>query len=134
MSPTIRLLIAAAAVTALSGCAVARTTGKVVSAPVKGAYHVTKFAGKTVYGTGKVVGKGLIATGKGVYYIGSVPVKITDAALDTSIKVLTVTTQMVDLTGSVVTTSRQISAAQLDAELAMIKRSKNILSVIVDAA
>jgi len=125
----------------LSGCGV----HKVVTVPAKGVYETTKFAGKTVVGatkltgkaavgTTKVVGKGLWATGKGVYYIGSVPVKITDAALDTSVKVLTITTQMVDLSGKVVQVSRNISAMQLDAELAKVKTATNILSVVVDVA
>lgn len=125
----------------LSGCGV----HKVVTVPAKGVYETTKFAGKTTVGatkltgkaalgTTKMVGKGVWATGKGIYYIGSVPIKITDAALDTSAKVLTVTTQMVDLTGSVVSVSRDISAMQLDAELQNIKRAKNIISVFVDVA
>ena len=114
----------------LSSCGV----HKVVTVPVKGVYHTTKFVGKTAVGGTKLVGKGLWATGKGVYYVGSVPVKITDAALDTTAKVLTITTQAVDLTGSVVTTSRNINAARLDAELAGLKTAKNIMSVFVDAA
>jgi len=83
----------------LSSCGV----HKVVTVPVKGVYNTTKFVGKTAIGGTKLVGKGLWATGKGVYYIGSVPVKITDAALDTTAKVLTITTQTVDLAGKVVT-------------------------------
>jgi len=92
----------------LSSCGV----HKVVTVPAKGVYNTTKFVGKTAVGTTKfvgktavggtkMVGKGLWATGKGVYYVGSVPVKITNAALDTTAKVLTITTQAVDLTGSV---------------------------------
>lgn len=118
----------------LSGCVVAKTTGKVAALPVKAAYGTTKFAGKAVYGTGKAVGKGVIATGKGIYYIGSVPVKITDKALDTTVKVLKVTTQVVDLSGKVVTVSRDIQASQLDAELQALRGVKGLLSVFVDKA
>ena len=117
-----------------SGCAVVKTTGKVAALPVKAAYGTTKFAGKAVYGTGKAVGKGVIATGKGVYYIGSVPVKITDKALDTTAKVLKITTQAVDLSGKVVTVSRDIQATQLDAELQALRGMKGLLSVFVDKA
>ncbi len=117
----------------LSGCTVAKTTGKVAAFPVKAAYHTTKFAGKGVYGTGKAVGKGVWATGKGVYYIGTVPVKITDKALDTTSKVLVVTTQALDATGKVITVSKQIQAAELNAELSAIKGAKNVISVFVDA-
>lgn len=115
---------------ALSSCGV----HKVVTVPVKGAYNTTKFVGKTAIGGTKMVGKGLWATGKGVYYIGSVPVKITDAALDTTAKVLTITTQAVDLTGKVVTVSRNVNAARLEAELSSLKTATNILSVFVDVA
>lgn len=115
---------------ALSSCAV----HKVVTVPVKGVYNTTKFVGKTAVGGTKMVGKGLWATGKGVFYVGSVPVKITNAALDTTAKVLTITTQTVDLTGKVITMSRDINAARLDAELAGLKTAKNVISVFVDAA
>lgn len=126
---------------ALSSCVVT----KVVTAPVKLAAGTTKMVGKAAVGTTKIVGKtaiggtklvgeGLWATGKGVYYMGSVPVKITNAALDTTAKVLTITTQAVDLSGRVVTVSRDVQAARLDAELAGLKSAKNILSVFVDIA
>ena len=146
----------------LSGCQVAKTTGKVAALPFKAAYKTTEFAGKTVYKTGEFAGKtvyktgefagksvyytgkgiyktgefagkSVIAAGKGVYYVGTVPVKITDKALDTSAKVLTVTTQALDVGGKVVTTARTIQSAELEAELAAIKGAKNILSVFVDA-
>jgi hypothetical protein len=135
---------AALAMSLLSGCVVAKTTGKVAAAPFKVAYKTTeltakgvvgtgKVAGKTVIGTGKFAGQSAFAVGKGVYYVGSVPVKITDKALDTTTKVLTITTQAVDLTGKVVTTSRQIQASELDAELRAIKSTANIIGVMIDA-
>lgn len=128
----------------LGGCIVAKTTGKVAAAPFKVAAKTTeltakgvvgtgKIAGKSVYGTGKFTGKSAFAMGKGVYYVGSVPVKITDKALDTTTKVLTITTQAVDLTGKVVTTSRQIQASELETELRAIKSATNIIGVMVDA-
>lgn len=128
----------------LSGCGVAKTTGKVAAFPVKTVYKTAKFTGKTVYGTGKAVGKGVYgtgkavgkgvaATGKGIYYIGSVPVKITDKALDTTSKVLTITTKAADATGKVASVTRKIQATELEAELAAIKGATGILSVVVDA-
>ena len=114
----------------LSSCGV----HKIVTVPVKGVYETTKFVGKTAVGGTKMVGKGLWATGKGVYYVGTVPVKVTNAALDTTAKVLTVTTQAVDTAGSVVTVSKDIAATRLDAELAGLKTAKTILSVMVDVA
>ena len=133
---TFRTLICTAALVValpLTGCmTVAKTTGKAAALPFKGAYHGTKMVGKGVIGTTKFVGKSVIATGKGVYYVGMVPVKITDKALDTSAKVLSVTTQAVDLTGKVVVTTRHIQAARLDAELAGLRSAKNVLGVVVD--
>lgn len=128
------LLMSGLAAFSLTGCMTAvKTTGAVASLPFKAGYQTTKLAGKGVVGTTKFVGKSTIATGKGVYYVGSVPVKITDKALDSSIKVLTITTMAVDLTGNVVTVSRNIQAAQLDNELRQIQTATNILSVTVDA-
>lgn len=148
-------LIAAICALTLSGCQVAKTTGKVAALPFKGVYKTTQFAGKTVYKTGELAGKSVyytgkytgqgvyetgkfagktvVGAGKGVYYIGTVPVKITDKALDTTAKVLTVTTQAVDVSGKVVTTARTIQSTELEAELAAIKGATNILNVIVDA-
>jgi len=99
----------------------------------KGIYKTGEFAGKSIYHTGKFAGETAIAAGKGVYYVGMVPVKITDKALDTSARVLSVTTQALDLTGKVVTVTRDIQAIQLDAELQALKGMKNIIGVFVDA-
>ena len=71
--------------------------------------------------------------GKGVYYVGTTPVKITDKALDTTAKVLSITTQVADTGGKVVTMTRQIQASELEAELAAVRGATNILSVFVDA-
>lgn len=144
-------LLAGFSAMALSGCQVAKTTGKVAALPFKAVYKTGEFAGKTVYKTGELAGKSVYYTGKGVYktgefagktavkagkgiyYVGTVPVKITDKALDTTAKVLTITTQAVDVSGKVVTTARTIQAAELNAELAALKGATNILKVVVDA-
>ncbi len=139
----------------LTGCGVAKTTGKVAALPFKAVYKTTEFAGKsvyhtgrfagktvmgtgemagkTVYGTGKFAAKTVESTGKGIYYIGTVPVKITDKALDTTAKVLTITTQVADVSGKVVEMSRTIQAAELETELMAIKGASNVLKVFVDA-
>jgi len=58
--------------------------------------------------------------------------QITDKALDTSAKVLTLTTQAADAGGKVLEVTRQIQATELDAELAALKGTANLLGVIVD--
>lgn len=159
-------LLAGFSAMALSGCQIAKTTGKVAALPFKavyktgeftgktvyktgelagksvyytgkyagkGVYETGKFAGKGVYQTGKFAGRTVAAAGKGIYYIGTVPVKITDTALDTTAKVLTVTTQALDVSGKVITTARTIQSVELEAELAAIKGATNILNVVVDA-
>ena len=129
--------------TSLSGCLAAKVTGKAAALPFqavgktaeiggKTVYGTGKLAGQAVYGTGKLVGKSTLATGKGVYYVGSIPVKITDQALDTTAQVLTITTQAVDLSGQVYVTSRQIQSYELDRELASLRGASNVLSVLVD--
>jgi len=135
------ILIFAASAMILSGCGVAKTTGKVVTAPVKGIYHTGKFAGKAAYGTGKgmyhtgkFVGNTAYGAGKGMYYVGKVPVVITDKALDTTSQVLTVTTQAVDLSGKIVTTSHKIGRVELDSELGKLKTARNVIRVFVDVA
>lgn len=98
----------------------------------KSVYHTGRIAGTGIYETGKFAGKSTIAVGKGVYYVGSVPVKIADGALDTTARILTITTQAVDLTGKVVTVARDIQAIELDAELKLLKHSKDILGVLIE--
>lgn len=150
----IPLAIGAVSMMALSGCTVVKTTGKVAALPFKGVYKTGelvgkgvigtgKFAGKGVYNTGKYTGKGIYETGKfagksvaavgkGVYYMGTVPVKITDQALDTTAKVLTLTTQATDATGKVLEIKRTIQATELNAELAALKGVSGLLGVVVD--
>lgn len=149
MSRLTLILFAVASTGLLTGC---KTAGKVATAPFKATYAVGKgvvntggavggaaidtgeFVGKGVYGTGKFIGEGVYTVGKGVYYVGSVPVKITDAALDTTEQVLRITTTMVDLTGKTVTVAKDIQAIHLNNELAKFKTAKNVLSVFVDVA
>lgn len=116
----------------LSSCSVAKATGKVATLPFKGAFKTTELAGKGVYETGKFAGKTVYGTGKGMYYVGRVPVQITDQALDTTTKVLTVTTQVVDLSGKVIVVQRRIQSSELDSELAAIRTASNVLSVFID--
>lgn len=133
MSKTLKIFGLSAAAIVLSGCGVAKTTAKVASLPFKAGYEVAETTGKVAYGTAKFTSKGIVAVGKGVYYVGSVPVTITDAALDTTTKVVTITTQLVDLTGKTVTVARNVQAAQLEQELLKYKGAKNVISVFVDA-
>lgn len=147
----ISLVLSAVSLIGLSGCQVAKVTGQAAALPFKAVYKTGELAGKGVYGTGKLAGKGVYytgkgvyetgkfagksvaAVGKGVYYIGKVPVTITDKALDTTAKVLSVTTQAIDTSGKVLEVTRRIQATELDAELAAIKGTTNILRVFVDA-
>ena len=148
-------VIAIISTLALGGCAVAKTTGAVITAPVKvagktaaltgkgvigatkltgkTAIGATKLTGNTIAGTGKIAGKTVIGAGKGVYYIGSTPVHIANGALDTSNKILRVTTQSVDRAGKVVSVSRDIQAIHLETELIKYRGAANVLSIAVNA-
>ncbi len=148
--------------TLLGGCAVAKTTGKVAALPFKAAYKTGEIAGKGVYYTGKgayktgeyaakglyYTGKGAgtvvyktgMFTGKGVYYTGKgavavakVPIRVTNAALDTTAKFLTVTTQVVDLSGKVVSLSRTVPRAEVDGYISQAKNAANVVGIVVDA-
>lgn len=144
------LCLSAISMMSLSGCQVAKATGQVAALPFKAAYKTTEFAGKSVYKTGEFAGKSVFytgkgvyktgefagksvaAVGKGVYYMGTVPVKITDKALDTTSKVLTITTQAAEASGKVLEVTRRIQAAELEMELAALKGATNLLGVFVD--
>lgn len=138
------LIIASLFAPSLTGCAVAKATGKVAAMPVKGVYYTGQYAGKGAIGTAKLAGKGAFGTaklaGKGVYYTGKgiietgkTTVRITNAALDTTSKFLTVTTQVVDLTGKVVTLSKVITRAEMEGHIAAAKASGRVLEIVIDA-
>ncbi len=140
---TIKLTSAALLAVLLSGCAVAKATGKVATLPFKAVYKTGEYATKGVYHTGKAVGTGVYHTGmfagKGVYYTGKgavevikVPIKVTNAALDTSAKVLTVTTQVVDLSGKVVTVSRTLQRSEVDGYVTQAKGAANVVGILID--
>ena len=127
----------------LSGCVVARTTGKVAALPfkavyktgelgAKGIYYAGKGTGTVVYTTGMFAGKGVYYTGKGTYHVAKVPVSVTNAALDTSAKILTVTTQVVDLSGKIVTVSRTLQRSEVDTYINQARGAANIVSILVD--
>ncbi|MBL4854092.1 MAG: hypothetical protein JKY25_07600 [Robiginitomaculum sp.] len=127
----------------LGGCIVAKTTGKVAALPfktayktgelaTKGVYYTAKGTGTVAYKTGMFAGKGVYYTGKGTYAVANVPVKVTNAALDTNIKALTVTTQVVNLSGKVVTVSRTMQRSEVDAYINQARGAANIVSILVD--
>ena len=141
----LKIVGAVCALSLLSACGVAKTTGKVAALPFKGAYKTTELAGKGVYYTGKgtgqavlktgeLAGKGVYYTGKGAYKTAKVPVTVMNGALDTSAKVLTVSTQVVDLSGKVVTVSRDLQRHEVDAYVGQAQGAANVLRVVIDAA
>lgn len=108
-----RLILAPLAALALSGC--------IVTAPAKAVYNTAKYTGKAVWWTGK-----------GVYKVGKATVYVADGVMDGTERVLRLTILTSDATGSVVRTSREISAAALDAELAAIEKSGKAAEVFVE--
>jgi len=127
----------------LGGCVVVKTTGKVATLPfkavyktgelgAKGIYYAGKGTGTVVYTTGMFAGKGVYYTGKGTYHVAKVPVSVTNAALDTSAKILTVTTQVVDLSGKIVTVSRTLQRSEVDTYINQARGAANIVSILVD--
>lgn len=97
----------------LSGC--------LVTAPVKGIWNAGKIAGKTVY-----------YTGKGVYQVGKLTVRAADGVLDGTERVLRLTILTSDAAGSIVRTTREINAAALEQELAVLERAGNVIEVIIE--
>jgi len=93
----------------------------IVTAPAKGIWAGAKFAGKTVY-----------YTGKGVYQLGKLTVRIADGVLDGTERTLRLVILTADATGAVIRTTREINAAALEAELAVLERMENVIEVIVE--
>jgi len=60
------LCLAMVSIVGLSGCQVAKATGKVAALPFKAVYKTGELAGKGVYETGKFAGKSVYYTGKGI--------------------------------------------------------------------
>lgn len=108
----LRLFLLALAMV-LSGC--------VVTVPAKVAYEGTKLAGKGVY-----------YTGYGVYNAGKFTVWAADGVLDGTERTLRLIILTADATGAVVRTTREINAAALDTELAVLERSGDVIEVIIE--
>lgn len=108
-----RVFLAAFAATTLSAC--------IVTAPAKGLWAGTKFAGKTVY-----------YTGKGVYQVGKLTVRVADGVLDGTERTLRLIILTADATGAIVRTTREINAAALEAELSALERMEGVIEVIVE--
>jgi len=127
----------------LGGCAAAKVTGQAAALPfkavyktgeytAKGVYYTGRGAGTVAYHSGMFAGKGVYYTGKGAYNVAKVPVKVTNAALDSSAKVLTVTTQVVDLSGKVVSVSRTLQRSEVDGYVMQARGAANVLDIFVD--
>ncbi|WP_017931832.1 hypothetical protein [Robiginitomaculum antarcticum] len=129
-----KLMLTALILPALTGCGVAKATGKVAALPVKGVYYTGKYAGKGVIGTSKLAGKGVYYTGKGIYETGKTTVRVTNAVLETTANVLIVTTLVVDVSGKLVTLSKLISRAEMEAHIAAAKASGRVISILIDVA
>ncbi len=138
VKPAFKVLALISIISALGACTTVKTVGKIASLPVKAVFKTGELTGKGAYYTGKGVGTAVYKTGefagKGVYNTAKIPVKITNAALDTSAKVLTVTTQVVDLSGKVVSVSRTLQRSEVDGYIAQAQGATNILGILVDVA
>ena len=115
----IRVLVAAGLVMMVSGCLAVSAVSLAGSALVTGA----TLAGKTVY-----------YTGKGVYQVGKLTVNVADGVLDGTERTLRLTILTANAAGAVTRTTREISAASLDAELAALERTDGVIEVFVDEA
>lgn len=104
----------------------------------KGLAGTAKMTGKGLAGTAKITGKGLVGTtkmtGKSVYFLGKTPVHISKGALDTSVKTLQVSAQVVTAAGMLTMVHKQIKATELDAHLMGLKGAKNVTGIFVKAA
>ncbi len=120
----------------LGGCTAAKVTGKAVALPFKTVYKTGEYTTKGVFITGQ--GTGTVAyhtgmfTGKGTYNVARVPVRVTNAALDTSIKILTVTSQVVDLSGKTVSLSQTMQRSEVDGYVMQAKGGANVLDIFID--
>lgn len=97
----------------LSSCIVTSTAGLL--------YNGAKLAGKTVY-----------YTGKGVYQVGKLTVRVADGVLDGTERMLRLTILTADATGSVARSTREIHSTALAAELATLERTEGVIEVLVE--
>ena len=110
---------------------------KVVTAPAKVAYNTAKFAGKSVYYTGKgvlFIGKGVYKTGEGVYYIGMTPVRVFDGALDRADRVVRFTGTVVDTANKVQKFSKILTIDLLEDELKVLEIAGKITVAVLKRA
>ncbi len=121
-----------------------KLAGKGVYYTGKGAYEVGEFSAEVLYAAGKytalgvletmeLTGRGVRKVANGVYYIGSIPLRVTERALNVADRVLTITVRITDLAGRVVELAKDVTALQLEAELAFLQGVPEVLDVLLDA-
>lgn len=99
----------------------------------KGVYYTGKYAGQGVLGTLEMTGNGLVKTGRGLYYLGTVPLKVTESALTTASGVLTVTVRVLDAAGRIVELKKDIEMMALSSEIQLLKSVPNLVDVLLDS-
>lgn len=136
-----RLAVAITFAFPLQGCVATKIASTAINTPAKVVWKGGKMAGKAVYYTGKGAYHATKSTGEAGYYVGSIPVQFTHAALKTTSDLLTITTQVVDLTGTVIVLSKTVAASTIGSELRALNNSlqaaqtvREIISVTVDIA
>lgn len=92
----------------------------IVTTPARGLYHGAKFAGKTAY-----------HTGRGVWQVGRLTVRVADGVLDGTQEVLMLTVRTVQAGGEVASFSYEIAAISLDEELSSLERNEAVLEVVI---
>lgn len=116
-----------------SGKLVTKGAYEVGELGAKGVYYTGKYAGKGVLGTLDVAGNGLVKTGRGLYYMGTVPLKVTESALTTASGALNITVRVLDAAGQVVELKKNIEMMALSSELELLKQVPNLLDVLLDS-
>ncbi len=99
----------------------------------KGVYYTGKYTGKGVLGTLEMTGNGLVKSGHGLYYMGTVPLKVTESALSTASGALTITVRVLDAAGRVVELKKNIEMMALSSEIQLLKSVPNLVDVLLDS-
>jgi hypothetical protein len=122
----------------------AKFTGKGLYYAGKGAYEVGEFGVDAAYTIGKysvggvlntmeMAGHGVRKVADGLYYLGSIPVRVTERALNTTDRLLRISVRIVDTAGRIVELAKDVSALQLESELGFLKNIAGIAELVLES-
>jgi hypothetical protein len=122
----------------------AKLAGKGAYYTGKGAYDVGHFGVDIAYNTGKctaaailntmeMAGNGVRQVARGLYYLGAIPLRMTERLLYAANDVIDITVRVLDTAGRVIELTKRVQALALESELAFLRDVPDLVDILLDS-